>query len=291
MNYFLYNTDGGQRRCDVLIKKGIAATSGDYDAFGKQLGKLHIGDILLMYENGLGIVTIGKVQEEWDKTPYSKPIYYILGKEFPKGSNEYRIKVNWYQGNFKISIKELKKRIGYIPRGAVAPIIKWRHKIEKIINELKIRNSETIQNPIDDIKSHKKEFNLLDKTEQESIIKSRIGQGIFRDNLIEIWGGCSVTGLANFSLLRASHIKPWRECSNKERLDPMNGLLLHPTLDHLFDSGFVTFDADGKILISKELSEGDVDILHIDQNICLRRMPRELKKYMQYHREKIFKHG
>ncbi|MGD0819243.1 MAG: HNH endonuclease [Desulfomonilia bacterium] len=292
MNYFSYNTDGGQRRFDVLIKKGLAATSGD-EKFGKQLGKLNIDDILLMYEDGLGIVAIGEVQEEWDGKPYSKPIYYIPGKEFPEGANEYRIKVKWFLNisDSPLSVKELKERIGYIPRGAVTPFIKWRYEIEKIIAELRARNPETVQDAIDDLESHKREFKLLDKTEQESIIKSRIGQGIFREELIKIWGSCSVTGLTNLSLLRASHIKPWRECSNQERLDPMNGLLLHPTLDHLFDSGFVTFDADGKILISRKLSEKDVEILHIDQNSYLRIMPRRLKNYMQYHRKNVFKPG
>lgn len=293
MNYFSYNTDGGQRRFDVLIKKDLAATSGDYEKFGKQLGKLHKYDILLMYEDGLGIVAIGEVQEEWDGKPYSKPIYYIPGKDFPEGANEYRIEVKWFLdiSDFPLSVNELRDRIGYIPRGAVTPFIKWRHEIEKIIDELKTRNQNNVQDAIDDLESHKREYKFLGKTEQESIIKSRIGQGIFREELIKIWGSCSVTGLTNLSLLRASHIKPWRECSNQERLDPMNGLLLHPTLDQLFDSGFITFDVNGKILISEKLSKKDVEILHINQNNYLRIMSRRLKKYMQYHRENVFKHG
>lgn len=293
MNYFSYNTDNGQRRFDVLINKGLAATSGDYDKFGKQLGKLNNGDILLMYEDGLGIVAIGEVQEEWDGKSYRKPIYYIPGTEFPKGSNEYRIEVKWFLdiSDSPLSVKELKDRIGYIPRGAVTPFIKWRHEIEKIINELKTRNLELIPDAIDDLESHKMEFKSLNKTEQESIIKSRIGQGIFRDKLIEIWGSCSVTGLSNLSLLRASHIKPWRDCSNQERLDPINGLLLHPTLDHLFDSGFITFDDNGKILMSGKLSKKDAEILHIAQNSNLRKMPHRLKKFMHYHRENVFKSG
>jgi|WetSurMetagenome_2_1015567.scaffolds.fasta_scaffold00682_11 hypothetical protein len=142
---------------------------------------------------------------------------------------------------------------------------------------------------INDIETHKKEFGSLSKTEQESIIKSRIGQGIFRERVIELWGGCSVSSLSKPSLLRASHIKPWRDCSNQERLDPMNGLLLHPVLDHLFDAGFITFDDNGEIIISDMLSESDIEILHIDRNSKLRKVPDELVKYMRYHREEIFK--
>jgi putative restriction endonuclease len=144
---------------------------------------------------------------------------------------------------------------------------------------------------IDDIESHQNDFKTLDKTEQESIVKSRIGQGVFRDGLIKLWGGCSVTGLSNLSLLRASHVKPWRDCSNHERLDPMNGLLLHPALDHLFDVGFITFDNDGSIRISSKLSESDVEILHISRGFKLRKMPDGLAKYLRYHRGKVFNHG
>ena len=35
--------------------------------------------------------------------------------------------------------------------------------------------------------------------------------------------------------LRASHIKPWRDATNAERLNGSNGLLLSPPIDHLFD--------------------------------------------------------
>lgn len=144
---------------------------------------------------------------------------------------------------------------------------------------------------IDDIESHQQEYKSLEKTEQESIVKSRIGQGIFRERLIELWGGCSVTGLSNMSLLRASHIKPWRDCSNSERLDPMNGLLLHPTLDHLFDAGYITFEDSGRIYISNRLSKQDMEILHITASSGLRKVPDGLRQYMRFHREHVFKNG
>lgn len=142
-----------------------------------------------------------------------------------------------------------------------------------------------------DIKDHEYEFKSLEKTEQESIVKSRIGQGIFRENLISFWGSCAVTGLSNLSLLRASHIKPWRVCTNEERLDPMNGLLLHPTLDHLFDTGFVTFNAHGAIEISELLSKDDIEILNIDKKWCLRKTNNKINNYMAYHRKNVFKKG
>ncbi len=93
------------------------------------------------------------------------------------------------------------------------------------------------------------------------------------------------------SLLRASHIKPWRECTNLERLDPLNGLLLNPTLDHLFDSGFITFKEDGYIHISERLSKEDLEILGIVSGSMLQKMPDGLMKYMRIHRDHVFKNS
>ncbi|MEZ5459241.1 MAG: HNH endonuclease signature motif containing protein [Steroidobacteraceae bacterium] len=50
--------------------------------------------------------------------------------------------------------------------------------------------------------------------------------------------------------LIASHAKPWRDSSNDERLDGENGLLLTPTVDHLFDRGFISFEGNGRVIVS-----------------------------------------
>ncbi|MHB0764236.1 HNH endonuclease [Stutzerimonas sp. NM35] len=141
----------------------------------------------------------------------------------------------------------------------------------------------------DDIESHKDEYKTLDKTERDSIVKSRIGQGLFRDNVIAFWGGCAVTGLSNLSLLRASHIKPWRDSSNHERLDPINGLLLQPTLDHLFDMGLISFDKNGKVIFSPALSKDDIEKLELTDAIRLRKLPVKMVGYLKYHRSHVFK--
>jgi hypothetical protein len=70
----------------------------------------------------------------------------------------------------------------------------------------------------------------LPETERQSVILSRVGQGKFRDQLIAYWKKCAVTEAACIPLLKASHIKPWRNASNEERLDPFNGLLLSPNI-------------------------------------------------------------
>ncbi|WP_342655939.1 HNH endonuclease [Shewanella algae] len=154
-----------------------------------------------------------------------------------------------------------------------------------------IRNENRSPDIFQDIETHQCEFKSLDQTEKDSIVKSRIGQGLFRDGVVELWGSCSVTGLSNHSLLRASHIKPWRDSSNQERIDPMNGLLLQPTLDHLFDLGLITFSETGKIIVSKKISQDDINKLELkfELNFKLREIHKRTMEYMKYHRKHVFK--
>jgi predicted restriction endonuclease len=93
-------------------------------------------------------------------------------------------------------------------------------------------------------------------TEVERLVVQRVGQDIFRDRLIDYWQGrCPLTGIPDRALLRASHIKPWKDCeSDDERLDVHNGLLLSALWDAAFDRGLVTFDDAGHPTFSPVLS-------------------------------------
>ncbi len=127
------------------------------------------------------------------------------------------------------------------------------------------------------------------KTETQSLAMARVGQGEFRNQLLAYWeSSCSVTGVNDKNLLRASHIKPWRDSQNNERLDKFNGLLLNPNLDLLFDKGFITFDGNGKIHISKQISKKNLDRLGVKDSMSLRRIDGGHKHFLDYHREKVF---
>ena len=92
-------------------------------------------------------------------------------------------------------------------------------------------------------------------TEAERLVVQRVGQNIFRERLMTYWQGrCPLTDVTDSALLRASHIKPWKDCeSDCERLDVHNGLLLSALWDAAFDSGLVSFDDAGKPLFSPSL--------------------------------------
>ena len=144
-------------------------------------------------------------------------------------------------------------------------------------------------NAYDEVEEFKRTSKGLPETVRRSIILSRIGQGVFRSGLIDYWRKCAVTGCNSLDLLRASHIKPWRDSDNEERLDIYNGLLLTPNLDSAFDKGYISFDDDGKILISDILKERDRNKLGIHSKMRLRRMEKGHIKYLDYHRCEILK--
>ena len=118
----------------------------------------------------------------------------------------------------------------------------------------------------------------------------RIGQANWRSRLLQLWDqSCSVTLLKKEKLLRASHIKPWRHCSDKDRLHQYNGLILNPSLDCLFDCGFITFRHNrGRIKISNVLSEQDREILGVYEEMSLRKAFSKNKEYLEYHNDCVF---
>jgi hypothetical protein len=92
-------------------------------------------------------------------------------------------------------------------------------------------------------------------TEAERLVVQRIGQDIFRAALMDYWGvRCPLTDITDPALLRASHIVPWAECGDEQRLDVHNGLLLSALWDAAFDAGLVSFADDGTALAGPTLS-------------------------------------
>ncbi|MDK2818833.1 MAG: HNH endonuclease [Spirochaetota bacterium] len=133
------------------------------------------------------------------------------------------------------------------------------------------------------------ESKSIEPTENEQLILSRRGQGRFRANLIEEMVCCPLTNVNDSRLLLASHIKPWAESNNEERLDHYNGLLLTPTFDKLFDQGLITFTNPTQILFSSHLSEQTIELLKLREftpninHFDLR------EQYFIYHHLNIFK--
>lgn len=142
----------------------------------------------------------------------------------------------------------------------------------------------------------------LEDTVRRSVVLARRGQGRFRLNVEALEPACRVTGVTDPSLLIASHIKPWRLCSNaNERLDGMNGLMLTPDVDLLFDRGFISFEDDGGVRVSSRVKVDDLGRLglnHIAWNStgfaeasaiwnAVEFRPKQ-REYLGFHRSEVF---
>ena len=88
----------------------------------------------------------------------------------------------------------------------------------------------------------------IPETDRSAIIRARKGQGLFKERVGKIESKCRITGVENPVHLIASHCKPWRASTNDERLNGENGLLLTPSIDHLFDRGFIGFENNGALV-------------------------------------------
>jgi hypothetical protein len=130
----------------------------------------------------------------------------------------------------------------------------------------------------------------IPETTREQPVLARRGQGRFRQEVARIETHCRVTGVNRPEHLIASHCKPWRDSDNAERLDGEHGLLLTPSIEHLFDRGFISFESDGELLVSRVAHE-----------VSLRKMGVPVggrfnagafcegqRRYLDYHRESVF---
>lgn len=118
----------------------------------------------------------------------------------------------------------------------------------------------------------------------------RKGQALFRARLLEECPYCPITSVADDRLLIASHIKPWQKASEEERIDPKNGLLLTPTMDRLFDQGFMSFSEDRRLLLSPFLSPKTYEKLGLKEGKSIPLLPIEGRSgYLEYHRTEILK--
>jgi len=127
------------------------------------------------------------------------------------------------------------------------------------------------------------------ETERTALVRARVGQGLFKDRVTKIETRCRVTGVTNLAHLVASHCKPWRDSTNPERLDGENGLLLTPSIDHLFDRGFISFEDAGRLIISPVADRPSLERMGIEIStpVNVGNFTAGQKHFLDYHRSSV----
>jgi hypothetical protein len=132
----------------------------------------------------------------------------------------------------------------------------------------------------------------MSPTDTRAIISVRLRQAEFKQNLYDMWDGCSLADQeVERKYLIASHIQPWAKSSDKDRVDGFNGLLLPPNYDYLFDKHLITFSDDGKMMFHDDTLQGIqvlYDVLGINRNAKLRQpLQQEHIRFLAEHREEF----
>jgi putative restriction endonuclease len=125
------------------------------------------------------------------------------------------------------------------------------------------------------------------ETHRAQLVKARVGQGLFRSLVLLKHPACRVTGVADKRLLRASHIKPWRDSTNFERLDGNNGIMLSPHVDALFDQGLMSFEDNGRAIYRNDLKKEILEKWAIPSSHASTPFQLNQRTYLKLHRERL----
>lgn len=167
----------------------------------------------------------------------------------------------------------------------------WIFPLQLKDKHAKFTDLSTTKNSVQELRE---EFKIIQQvenlpiteTEKERLVRTRIGQGKFKDLLLKRECKCALCGVIEARLLIASHIKPWSISSSEERLDVNNGLLLCPNHDALFDKKLISFNVNGEIVISKTLSEITKVFMNINNKMKINLTGKQAK-YMAKHYENL----
>jgi putative restriction endonuclease len=231
----------------------------------------------------------GTIGNQWSETGWLVPIdwKYLDNPIFPKTylqtispllPNKYSPLQSNGDGNQKFYLTAISDQLGNL--------------LISLINEL----NSTIVSSLSDIKQEMQEAQAeyfinqinISKTFKDQLIKARIGQGTFRIQVERIENGCRWTGLNDKQFLIASHIKPWKNSSNQEKLDGNNGLLLSPHVDKLFDKGYISFSETGRIMLASDRILKVLKYWELDPSKYVGAFTEKQQNYLEYHRSSIW---
>jgi putative restriction endonuclease len=265
----------------------------------KTMTEVQPGDLIFSFVNK-GIVALGVAQAK--AYEHSRPPEFEVATAAKWMNDGYRVDVDYRDISPPLKIEPLASSLQTLLPSRYSPLTRdgtgtqgYLFHVSPLAGRFLVAQIDAGQHvaghqPIDaKIESGIASSNLP-QTTKTALIECRLGQGQFRKDLIDYWKGrCAATGLGLTTILRASHIKPWRDSNNFERLVVFNGLLLSPTYDALFDQGLISFSASGKLLLSTRLPKKDIDVLQINREVQLSKVAEEHAPYLKYHNEAVFK--
>lgn len=280
--------------------------NGAFNQTYDNMKRVRVGDVVFSYANGqlgaVGRVTetasaspkpieFGSVGHYWsnegwlvgmDFQPVAKPLrpkdrIEVLGPMLPTRNSPLQRNGNGNQGCYLAGISDA---LGHL----LLAMLGTDEIRESDARPLYVPDAVHDADVLDDI--HHIELDAtIPETQRVQLAKARVGQGLFRKRVILLDQACRVTGVDDPRLLIASHIKPWRDASNAERVNGYNGVLLSPHVDALFDGQFLTFEDDGRMRVHPSLPADVLDRWSIDSRRRVEAFRPEQSAFLAHHRK------
>lgn len=310
---FKQEFEGGYIWCPKRKKNGAL------NHFYETLREVQKGDLVFSYADaalqGVGVAQtpsyscprpdeFGKVGEAWDVLgwradvgfrPFTRPLRVIdvarqIAPLLPKRYSPIQETGHGNQGAYLSEISEsLARRLLQLADNTLLGLIK-PSKTQETPNDDLFVDPLVILEWEDKIQTSIANKSSIVETTRKALIQARRGQGLFKQAVARLESGCRITKVDNGAHLIASHIKPWRESTNDERLAGSNGLMLTPSIDHLFDRGFISFADEGEVLISPVADRVSLRRMGVEceRPIFTGRFNSDQKHFLDYHRTQIF---
>ena len=114
-------------------------------------------------------------------------------------------------------------------------------------------------------------------------------QAKYRDEVLNRCLACVVTKVTDPSLLDACHIKGQAECeTDEERYNKYNGFAMTPTIHHLFDIGYLTFDEKGEMQLSIFFRNLDRNRLGLNKTVRIH-LEKQTIPFLKWHNQHVYK--
>jgi hypothetical protein len=280
-----------------------ANANGVRNPFYDNMRRVAPGDIVFSFVDtrikALGVITglaqtapkpeFGKAGLNWSQEGWFVPVYYcgldtpvrpkdhiaILRPFLPSMYSPLQVTGDGNQGVYLAEVPEslADALIGLMGQS-------YYHALAEVTAFPSSPDGEFVDEPVD---------TDVGPTFRDQVVKARRGQGVFRSNVLLVEESCRVTRVSDPKHLRASHIKPWRDADNAERLIGDNGLLLSPHVDHLFDQGYISFSSGQQLLVVPDVRHSLLDKWGIDAGVQVGEFNREQQAFLDYHRAVVFK--
>jgi len=210
---------------------------------------------------------------------------HLLGALLPERYSPLQANGNGNQGVYLAAVSA---PFAQVLAGLIGPDAKAVVSME--VDRSLITSAETkgIEEWEEHLQQDLKQNTEIPETDKLALITARRGQGTFKRNVMGIETACRITKVSNPVHLIGSHIKPWRDSNNSERLDGENGLLLTPSIDSLFDGGLISFEGSGNLLISPRADEISLGLMGVQKGFHAGTFSRRQKYFLEYHRDEVF---